>query len=124
MSLEEIKSQLLDLYLSIKVRKREDIKYLTQDNYNKEKESLINLPLSDIMSYIQNSIDILVEIKSFEKFQEKIKKEEEKNNYINNENKNDLNGLKLYEGMLINAEKDIRSHIRVRILKFIVLLLE
>ena len=124
MSLEEIKSQLLDLYLSIKVRKREDIKYLTQDNYNKEKESLINLPLSDIMSYIQNSIDILVEIKSFEKFQEKIKKEEEKNNYINNENKNDLNGLKLYEGMLINAEKDIRSHIRVRILKFILLLLE
>ena len=124
MSLEEIKSQLLDLYLSIKVRKREDIKYLTQDNYNKEKESLINLPLSDIMSYIQNSIDILVEIKSFEKYQEKIKKEEEKNNYINNENKNDLNGLKLYEGMLINAEKDIRSHIRVRILKFILLLLE
>ena len=124
MSLEEIKSQLLDLYLSIKVRKTEDIKNLTQDNYNKEKKSLENLPISDIISYIQNSIDVLVEIKSFEKFQEKIKKEEEKNNYINNENKNDLNGLKLYEGMLINAEKDIRSHIRVRILKFILLLLE
>ena len=124
MSLEEIKSQLLDLYLSIKVRKTEDIKNLTQDNYNKEKKSLENLPISDIISYIQNSIDVLVEIKSFEKFQEKIKKEEEKNNYINNENENDLNGLKLYEGMLINAEKSIRNHIRVRILKFIFLHLE
>ena len=71
------------------------------------------------MNYIKNSIDVLVEIKTFNKLQEKLEKDEEKNNYINNEDKNDLNGLKLYEGMLINTEKKIREHIRVRILKFI-----
>ena len=33
--------------------------------------------------------------------------------YHNNEDKNDENGLILYEGMLRKAEKDIRKHIRV-----------
>ena len=47
-------------------------------------------------------------------------KYEEKNGYINKEDPHDVNGLKLYEGMLINAEKKIREHIRVRIL-FIIL---
>ena len=51
-----------------------------------------------------------------EKYEEKLEKDEEKNNYINKGDPNDLNGLKLYEGMLINAEKNIRGHIRVRIL--------
>ena len=119
MSFKEVKSQLIDLYLCIKVRKSEDIEDLNKDIIIEEKKALENLPLSDIMNYIKNSIDILVEIKTFNKLQEKLEKDEEKNNYINNEDKNDLNGLKLYEGMLINTEKKIREHIRVRILKFI-----
>ena len=119
MSFKEVKSQLIDLYLCIKVRKSEDIEDLNKDIIIEEKKALENLPLSDIMNYIKNSIDVLVEIKTFNKLQEKLEKDEEKNNYINNEDKNDLNGLKLYEGMLINTEKKIRQHIRVRILKFI-----
>jgi hypothetical protein len=119
MSFKEVKSQLIDLYLCIKVRKSEDIEDLNKDIIIEEKKALENLPLSDIMNYIKNSIDVLVEIKTFNKLQEKLEKDEEKNNYINNEDKNDLNGLKLYEGMLINTEKKIREHIRVRILKFI-----
>jgi hypothetical protein len=40
--------------------------------------------------------------------------DEEKEKYRNiNDLENDPNGLKLYEGMLIKAESDIRSHIRV-----------
>ena len=45
---------------------------------------------------------------------EQLKLEESKKSFKNLEDPNDLNGLKLYEGMLIDAEKKIRNHIRVR----------
>jgi hypothetical protein len=119
MSLEEIRSKLIDLYLCVKVRKSDEIKNITSEYIQNERNSLKKIPLIDIINYIQNSIEILVEMRAIEKYEEKLEKDEEKNNYINNEDKNDLNGLKLYEGMLINTEKKIREHIRVRILKFI-----
>ena len=111
---EEIKNQLIDLYLSVKVRKSEDIKNITEEYINNERDNLKNIPIIDIINYIQNSIDILVEMRATEKYEEKLKKDEEKNKYINKENPEDSNGLKLYEGMLIEAEKNIRGHIRVR----------
>ena len=77
------------------------------------------MPLIDIINYIQNSIDVLVDLRATEKYEKKLENDESKNKYINYEDKNDENGLKLYEGMLINTEKKIREHIRVRILKFI-----
>ena len=111
---EEIKNQLIDLYLSVKVRKSEDIKKITEEYINNERDNLKNIPMLDIINYIQNSIDILVEMRATEKYEEKLKKDEEKDKYINKENPEDSNGLKLYEGMLIEAEKNIRGHIRVR----------
>ena len=111
---EEIKSQLIDLYLSVKVRKSEDIKNITEEYINNERDNLKNIPIIDIINYIQNSIDILVEMRATEKYEEKLKKDEEKDKYINKEDPEDSNGLKLYEGMLIEAEKNIRGHIRVR----------
>ena len=111
---EEIKNQLIDLYLSVKVRKSEDIKNITEEYINNERDNLKNIPMLDIINYIQNSIDILVEMRATEKYEEKLKKDEEKDKYINKENPKDSNGLKLYEGMLIEAEKSIRGHIRVR----------
>ena len=116
MSLEEIRNKLIDLYLSVKVRKTEDIKNINQEYINKERKSLKKIGLIDIINYIQNSIEILVEMRATEKYEEKLEKDEEKNGYINKEDPHDVNGLKLYEGMLINAEKKIREHIRVRIL--------
>ena len=111
---EEIKNQLIDLYLSVKVRKSEDIKNITEEYINNERDNLKNIPMLDIINYIQNSIDILVEMRATEKYEEKLKKDEEKDKYINKENPEDSNGLKLYEGMLIEAEKNLRGHIRVR----------
>jgi hypothetical protein len=113
MSLEEIRNKLIDLYLSVKVRKTEDIKNINQEYINKERKSLKKIGLIDIINYIQNSIEILVEMRAMEKYEEKVEKDEEKIGFINSEDPNDINGLKLYEGMLINAEKKIREHIRV-----------
>lgn len=114
--IKEIKKQLIDLYLCVKVRKNEDIEKLTSDNVDSERENLKNLTLKDIISYIQNSIDCLVDLKANEKYQEKIENDESKDKYINYEDPKDANGLKLYEGMLIKVEGDLRNHIRVTLI--------
>jgi len=109
----DLREQLTDLYLSVKVRKTDEINEINDEIIDNERESLKKIPLTDIINYIQNSIDILVELKASEKYEQKLEKEEEIKNYVNEEDPNDANGLKLYEGMLIQAEKNIRNHIRV-----------
>ena len=111
--MNEIKKALIDLYLCVKVRKSEEIEKLTSENVNTERHNLKHLPLIDIINYIQNSIDVLVDLRATEKYEKKLEKDESKNNYINYEDPKDANGLKLYEGMLIKAEGDLRNHIRV-----------
>ena len=110
---DKIREQLKDLYLRVKVRKTEEINEINNEIIKKEREGLKKIPLIDIINYIQNSIDTLVEIRAFEKYEQKLQQDEENKNYINKEDPNDYNGLQLYEGMLIEAEKNIRNHIRV-----------
>ena len=110
---EKIRAQLIDLYLSVKVRKTEEINYINDETINKERQNLKKIPMSDIINYIQSSIDTLVDLRATEKYEQKLEKDEEIKNYVNEEDPNDSNGLKLYEGMLIQAEKNIRNHIRV-----------
>ena len=113
MSEDESKMQLIDLYLFLKIRKSEEIEKITKEDIENEKSNLIILPTSDIINYIKNSIETLIELKACEKYEEKVLNEESKKTYHNYEDKNDENGLVLYEGMLIKAEKDVRKHIRV-----------
>lgn len=114
MSLSEIKKALIDLYLGVKVRKISEINNMPNELMLEEEDFLEKLPLMDIINYISNSIEILSDLKAQEKYNEKISEDEEKEKYINKEDlENDANGLKLYEGMLIKAESDIRNHIRV-----------
>ena len=110
---ERIRAQLIDLYLSVKVRKTEEINYINDETINKERQNLKKIPMSDIINYIQSSIDTLVDLRATEKYEQKLEKDEELKNYVNEEDPDDSNGLKLYEGMLIQAEKNIRNHIRV-----------
>lgn len=112
--MEEIKNALIDLYLGVKVRKLSEINNMPDELVVEEEQILKKLPVLVIINYISNSIEILSEIKAQEKYEEKILEDEEKEKYINkNDIENDPNGLKLYEGMLIKAESDIRNHIRV-----------
>ena len=113
MSINEIKNQLLDLYLFLKIRKSEELEKITKEDIQNEKDFLIRLPSNDIINYIRNSIETLIEIKACDKYEEKLLIDESKKMYHNNEDKNDENGLILYEEMLRKAEKDIRKHIRV-----------
>ena len=113
MSLEEMKNEIIDLYLKLKIRKLDEMTSITEEDLVKEKNKLIKIPLKELINYIANSIEILIEIKACEKFVQKMQIEKSKNNYINTEDDSDKNGLKLYEGMLIKAERDIRGHIKV-----------
>ena len=113
MSKNEIKNKLIELYLFLKIRKSDELDYITKDDIENERDALIILPTIDIINYIKESIETLIELKACEKYEEKILIDESKKKYRNTEDKNDENGLMLYEGMLIKAEKDIRKHIRV-----------
>ena len=114
MTMEEIKNSIIDLYFGVKVRKLEEINNMTDDIIKQEKQVLDKLPIKEIINYINISIETLIDIKASEKYEEKILEDEEKEKYRNiNDLENDPNGLKLYEGMLIKAESDIRNHIRV-----------
>jgi hypothetical protein len=114
MSMNEIKKALINFYFGVKVRKLDEIKNLSDDLIKQEEKSLDKLSPIDIINYISSSIETLIAIKVEEKYEQKILEDEEKEKYRNiNDLENDPNGLKLYEGMLIKAESDIRSHIRV-----------
>ena len=119
MSLKEIKETLIDLYLGIKIRKTKDLNNITDDYIKEEQNNLNKLSILDIINYISNSIEILSEIKAHEKYEQKVLEDEKRENYYNYEDEEDANGLKLYEGMLIKAESDIRNHIRVRLIYII-----
>lgn len=112
--METIKKALIDLYFGVKVRKLTEINNISEEAIKEEEKNLDKLPLIEIINYIANSIEILSDIKAEEKYEEKIQRDEEKEKYVNyNDLEKDANGLKLYEGMLIKAESDIRNHIRV-----------
>ena len=114
MSMNEIKKALINFYFGVKVRKLDEIKNLSDDLIKQEEKALDKLPPLDIINYISNSIETLISIKVEEKYEQKLLEDEEKEKYRNiNDLENDPNGLKLYEGMLIKAESDIRNHIRV-----------
>ena len=114
MSLKEIKNELINFYISIKLRKKEEINAITEEQLEREKHDLKILSILEIINYICNTIDALIDKKASEKFESYLEKEEQKNHYHNKENPEDKNGLILYESMLIKAESQIRRHISVR----------
>ena len=113
MSTTDIKRQLIDLYLFLKIRKIDEIEQIKVNDISEEHKILNQLPINDVINYIKCSIETLIELKAAEKYEETLQNDESKKTYINKEDKNDINGLILYEGMLIKAEKDLRKHIAV-----------
>ena len=81
---------------------------LTDNEIDQEREKLSKISCEDLISYIYNSIDILVDIKAQEKYDEKMK-ERDQGNLLTEEE-----GMNIYESLLIKAEKDVRNHIKVK----------
>ena len=111
---DRAKNLLVKMYLELKMWKKEKIEDITNAKIIEEKEQLKKLSLIDLINYISNNINILIEIKSNLKYEEKIRKEREEENENNDEGAKNLS--KQYEELLIKAENDIRKHIKVRII--------
>ena len=111
---DRAKNLLVKMYLELKMWKKEKIEDITNAKIIEEKEQLKKLSLTDLINYISNNINILIEIKSNLKYEEKIRKEREEENENYDEGAKNLS--KQYEELLIKAENDIRKHIKVRIM--------
>ena len=80
---------------------------IAQDNCKADiQKRILECVMTDEAVRIINSMD----------FGQKVFEDEKREKYYNYEDETDANGLKLYEGMLIKAESDIRNHIRVRLI--------
>ena len=102
--LSEIKNNLIDLYLKVKIRKTIETITIDSDFLDNEKKNLNKLSALDIIKYIKSHLQILIEIQVSEKINE-IKNEI-------NENSNEIN-INNYEILLRRYEADIRNYIKI-----------
>lgn len=112
---EEIKSQLVDLFLNVKVRSKDEISVYSEDKLTEEKELLNDASIRSLINYIKTSIEILMNLKVEDYI---IIKKQEKNA---NRNKPLSSSSSVasseppqdYEEVIQKFEADIRKHIRI-----------
>ena len=118
-NIEQAKDLLIKLYLELKLKGEEEILDLSNDKIKEKKNNFKNFTLVELINYISKTINILIDVNSNLKFEEKIRKKKELNELekqciFGDENKS---LAEQYEELLIKAENDIRKHIKVRIYK-------
>ena len=60
---EEIKEQLIELFLNVKVRSKDEISDFTEEKLEEEKEKLTESSILSLVGYIKTSIEILMNLK-------------------------------------------------------------
>ena len=115
-NIEQAKDLLIKMYLELKLKGEEEILDLSNDKIKEEKNNFKNFTLVELINYISKTINILIDVNSNLKFEEKIRKKKELNELekqciFGDENKS---LAEQYEELLIKAENDIRKHIKVR----------
>ena len=81
---------------------REEKYKITEDRIIQEKEYIKDLSIIELINFISNYINLILEIKK------------ENNESFLEENDQEKPLYKQYEELLIKAENDIRKHIKVR----------
>lgn len=112
--INKAKKELANLYLLLKIRKKEDVKYnfinykkiqdnniSNTNNRNEELKDLIQKPLKDLIGYVKSSIDVIISIKLEEEL-EKYKFDKDSHSSVND-----------YELLLQKLEQNIREHISI-----------
>ena len=112
--INKAKKELANLYLLLKIRKKEDVKYnfinykkiqdnniSNTNNKNEELKDLIQKPLKDLIGYVKSSIDVIISIKLEEEL-EKYKFDKDSHSSVND-----------YELLLQKLEQNIREHISI-----------
>ena len=60
---ETLKEALLELYLSVKIRSDEEIDNYTEEQFKKEKQSMLHVDGFTLIDYIKSSVEILMNMK-------------------------------------------------------------
>ena len=115
-NIEQAKDLLIKMYLELKLKGEEEILELSKDKIKEEKNNFKSFTLVELINYISKTINILIDVNSNLKFEERIRKQKEqkeieKQCIFRDENKS---LAEQYEELLIKAENDIRKHIKVR----------
>ena len=98
--IERAKELLSKIYINLKHYKKENNE-LTEEKIEKERKYIENISIIDLINFISNYVNTLLEIKN------------ENSESILEENKDEKPLYKQYEELLIKAENDIRKHIKV-----------
>ena len=117
-----LEDAIVDLYLNVKIRKQEEVKYqcnlyssqieIYDENFQEqEKEKLRKASPFTLIEYIKSSIEILIDLKVQEKLQDRDARRAE---FDDNEDETNE-----YEKLLRKLESDIRTYIKVN--KFYIL---
>lgn len=106
---DRAKNLLVKMYLELKFRKSNEREELNKEKISEEKLRLKKLSLIELITHIFNNINILIEIYTNLKYQEKIKREKE----LEEDENIKKSQAEQYEELLIKAENDIRKHIKV-----------
>ncbi len=109
---DAVKTALIDLYLSVKVRKAEEIDKFDVSALDNERDTLKDVDPLLIIGYTKTSIEILMNIRNEE--QEQLKQQQKENESLTSEIATH-DPPKKYEEMLQKLEDEVRTHIRVRL---------
>ena len=99
--MDRVKDLLSKIYLDLKLYKKEKNK-ITEDKIEQERNYIKNLSITELINFISNYINFLLELKK------------ENSELLFSENEEEKPLYKQYEELLIKAENDIRKHIKVR----------
>ena len=123
-SIEQAKDLLIKMYLQLKLKGEEEVLELSNEKIKEEKSYFKSFTLVELINSISKKINILIDVNSNLKYEEKIKKQKEQNEkekqYIFGDENKSL--AEQYEELLIKAENDIRKHIKVRKYKIYIIL--
>jgi len=123
-SIEQAKDLLIKMYLQLKLKSEEEVLELSNEKIKEEKSYFKSFTLVELINSISKKINILIDVNSNLKFEEKIRKQKEQNEkekqYIFGDENKSL--AEQYEELLIKAENDIRKHIKVRKYKIYIIL--
>lgn len=115
---EEIKAALIDLFLNVKVRSKDEISDFTDDKLEEEREKLGDASLKALINYVKTSIEILMNLKVEDymtiKNQEKqASKQNEATTLSQSSSRMSVEPPQDYEEVIQKFEADIRKHIRI-----------
>lgn len=113
-----LEESIIELYLSVKIRKKEEIEKLTPEDLMNEKQNLKKMNLIHIVEYIKGAFEILINLKVEERF------EQEKNKLIASQSSfnSSLNDLIInnqnvrhnlpYEKIIADLEGKVHNYIK------------